>query len=150
MRKRFSKRVPKIGEKFHFFDAGRKNSNRHFIVEIIDIVPWRYITIKNIKKLIIKELERSPELFAKTSDFVCQGKILGLPLEPIWFTRTIDGDWYSIGFWSGLLDIDGTVFESVISDLAIVKMISKEDAKDLFNKSSRIPDLALLNVVEVN
>ena len=144
----YKKRIPSLGEKFHFFDAGRKNASRHFVVEIIKVIPWRCIAARNLRKSITQEQEKRPELFAETPDYICQGKILGLPLEPMWFTRTIDGGWYSVGFWSGLLDIDGSVFDSIISDIAIKKMISKEEAKKSFNKSSRIPDYALLNVVE--
>lgn len=150
MRESYRKRVPSLGEKFHFFDAGRKNANRHFVVEITKVIQWRCIAAKNLRKPIIQEREKYPELFAENPDYICQGKILGLPLDPVWFTRTIDGGWYSIGFWSGVLDIDGTVFDSIISDLASKKMISKEEAKKTFNKSSRIPDYALLNIVEVN
>jgi hypothetical protein len=150
MRESRRSRVPKLGEKFHFFDASRKTASRHFIVEIIKVIPWRYVAAKNLRQQIAQERKKRPELFAEKSEFLCQGKLLGVPLEPVWFTRTVDGGWYSIGFWSGLLDIDGTVFNSIISDLAIKKMISKEEARNAFNKSSRIPDYALLNVVEAN
>jgi hypothetical protein len=149
MRESYRTKVPSLGEKFHFFDAGRKNANRHFIVEIIKVIPWRCIAARNFRKSITQEQEKHPELFAESPDYICQGKILGLPLEPIWFTRTADGGWYSVGFWSGILDIDGTIFDSVVSDLATAKMITKDEARKSFNKSSRIPDYALLNVVEV-
>ena len=149
MRESYRTKVPSLGEKFHFFDAGRTNASRHFAVEITRVIPWRSIAARDIRKLITQEQEKRPELFVEMPDYICQGKILGLPLEPLWFTRTLDGGWYSVGFWSGLLDIDGTVFDSVVSDIANKKMISKEEARKSFNKLSRIPDYALLNIVEI-
>ena len=109
-------RVPNCGERFHFFDDGKTSPSRHFIVEIDKVISWDQVHSEDLLKEIITEQKDCNWLYAPVTDYIIHGQLLGTGIEPLWFIRTKDGGWFSIGFWAGELDIDGSKFKEVIDD----------------------------------
>lgn len=146
-------RVPNCGERFHFFDDGKTSPSRHFIVEIDRVISWDQVHSEDLLKEIITEQKDCNWLYAPVTDYVIHGQLLGTGIEPLWFIRTKDGGWFSIGFWAGELDIDGLKFKEVIDDqFKYFKDIegwkSWEDAKNWYNKKSDCTDEMLKNIIE--
>jgi len=49
-------------------------------------------------------------LYAKETDYFVKGILIEEGLNPdveVVFVRTLDGGWFSLGWWAGRLDIDG-------------------------------------------
>ena len=146
-------RVPNCGERFHFFDDGKTSPSRHFIVEIDKVISWDQIHLEELLKEIRTEQKDCNWLYAQETDFVLFGHLLDKDIEPLLFIRTNEGGWFSIGFWAGELDIDGSKFKEVIDDqFKYFKDIegwkSWEDAKNWYNKKSDCTGKMLKNVIE--
>ena len=146
-------RVPNCGERFHFFDDGKTSPSRHFIVEIDRVISWDQVHSEDLLKEIITEQKDCNWLYAPVTDYVIHGQLLGTGIEPLWFIRTNEGGWFSIGFWAGELDIDGSKFKEVIDDQFKYFKDSEgwkswEDAKNWYNEKSDCTDEMLKNVIE--
>jgi hypothetical protein len=52
-------------------------------------------------------------LYSPTTDYFIRGYLFETN-ENITYVRTIDGGWFSLGWWAGRLDIDGTLNKRLI------------------------------------
>ena len=96
-------RVPKVGEKFHFFDDGKSSPSRHYIVTITDVKNFDDLS-ETLQNEIKEEQKQCYWLYAKETDYVLKGVLNDSEIEPLYFIRTTDGEWFSIGSWGGELD----------------------------------------------
>lgn len=146
-------RVPNCGERFHFFDDGKTSPSRHFIVEITKVISWDQLQSHDLIKEITEEQKQCTWLYAPTTDYVLQGQLLGTDIEPLWFIRTHEGGWFSIDFWAGELDIDGSRFKEIIdNEFKYFKDCEEwktlEDAKNWYNEKSDVTKEMLENIIE--
>ena len=80
-------------------------------VEIKEIIPFAEIdkeTLNDWKE----EVEECYWLYAKETDFFVKAnlKVSDDKTEKIIFVRTINNnDWFSLGWWGGRLDVDGSL-----------------------------------------
>lgn len=145
-------RIPSKGEKFHFFDDGKTSPSRHFIVTILDIYKISDLS-PDIQEKILEDQEYCDWLFAKETDYVLKGRLNDPEIEDLYFIRTIDGGWFSVGYWGGELDIDGKKFKKIIdTEFKYFKHSAGyrtwENAKDAYNKQSDITEEMLEGVTE--
>ena len=146
-------RVPNCGECFHFFDDGKNSPSRHFIVEITKVISWDQLQSHDLIKEITEEQKQCTWLYAPITDYTLQGQLLGTDIEPLWFIRTREGSWFSIGFWAGELDIDGLRFKEIVdTEFKYFKDSEKwetwEDAKNWYNEKSGVTKEMLENIIE--
>lgn len=105
-------RVPKVGEKFHFFEDGKSGPSRHYIVKIVDVKKFEDVD-DELKERIRDEQETCDWLYAPETDYVITGLVPG---DVQYFIRTDDGGWFSIGYiTAGRLDIDGSRYRNIKS-----------------------------------
>lgn len=128
--------IPVIGELYHFFDDGKTSSSRHYIAkveEIIDIEkakdinvdyflkddePW-VNTLYDVWQREVKECQTyNKGLFLEKTDKVIKCNIPNYDDNFIYFVRSKYG-WFSLninsGLQGGILDVDGNMFEGIIS-----------------------------------
>lgn len=114
------KAIPEVGKTYDCFDDGKLSKSRHYQVEIEELIPF------NEAKGDVQDWQRSEAnqchwLYAKESDYIVKAKPVGEGgdlafsenKEEHYFVRTKDGGWFSLGFWAGRLDIDGTLMEAM-------------------------------------
>ena len=109
--------LPKINEKYNFFDDGKISWGRHYIAEVMDVIPYRRAPRK-VKKWWKANVRSCPWVYATKTDYFIKTKIDGYSDDLIYFVRMKDGKhWFSIDiekFWmSGLLDLDGSSMKSL-------------------------------------
>ena len=141
-------RVPKVGEKFHFFDDGKSSPSRHYIVTITDVKQFDDLS-ETLQNEIKEEQKQCYWLYAKETDCVLKGVLNDSDIEPLYFIRTTDGEWFSIGFWAGELDIDGFKFKEIIDDeFKYFNYKTRYEAEYTYNKQSGLTKEDLKGVVE--
>lgn len=141
-------RVPKVGEKFHFFDDGKSSPSRHYIVTITDVKKFDDLS-ETLQNEIKEEQKECYWLYAKETDYVLRGILNDSDIEPLNFIRTTDGGWFSIGFWGGELDIDGFRFKEIIDDeFKYFGYQTRYEAEYTYNKQSGLTAKDLKGVVE--
>ena len=96
------------GKTYNYYDDGKINESRKSAVIITDIIPFDKVD-KTVKSFWEKELIECSWLYAKETDFFIKGQLLLENKEEItvFFVRTIKKEWFSIGHWSGLLEVPG-------------------------------------------
>ena len=99
--------LPKIGQIYDYFDDGKIKESRREKVLITKIVPFNEIDAETLA-LWKEELEEEYNtLYSDKTDYFVFGELVELKHEVI-FVRTMrEYKWFSLGFWGGILDIDG-------------------------------------------
>lgn len=130
--------IPKIGKYYHFFDDGKLSVSRHYICKVERIitpeeakcimieVPNDYID--NVKDTISlydhwhdNEMPNNDWLYAKYTDYFIEVSCPKYDKNNLWFVRTKDDGWFSMDIQSswqgGRLDIDESIYESILNDI---------------------------------
>ena len=103
---------PVLGQTYNYFDDGKIRESRRMAVVITEIIPFSEIdeeTLNDWKE----EVEECDWLYAKETDYFVKAdlKVSDDKVEKIIFVRTINNNdgWFSLGWWGGRLDIDGSL-----------------------------------------
>lgn len=99
-----------IGQTYNCFHDGKIKESRKNVVSITDIIKFSDID-SEILNLWIDEVEECSWLYAYKTDYFIKGtmKLYREQYETVYFVRTIDNDWFSIGDYGGRLDIDNSL-----------------------------------------
>ena len=98
----------KVGKTYDYFDDGKISESRRMPVTITEIIPFDKIdeeTLKSWKEEVI-EIDW---VYNPITDYFIKGTIKedGLDDIDIIFVRTLENDWFSMGWWAGYLDVNG-------------------------------------------
>ena len=100
-----------LGQRYNYFVGGKINESRKREVVITNIIPFGKINEEALDYW-KQEVESRDWLYAKETDyFVIAELTIGEIDEMICFVRTVNDvyGWFSLGFWGGRLDIDGSL-----------------------------------------
>lgn len=99
----------KIGETYNYFDDGKIKETRKMPVTITAITPFNKIG-KRVLKQWVEEVEECDWLYANETDYFIKGDlhISEGKVEKVVFVRTLKNEWFSLGWWGGVLDVDGS------------------------------------------
>lgn len=103
--------LPILGEKYNYFIGNKVNKSRKAEVVITNIISFDKIN-NEVLDYWKQEVKERDWLYAKETDYFVIAELTGVEDgEMICFVRTVDDiyGWYSLGFWSGRLDIDGSL-----------------------------------------
>jgi hypothetical protein len=102
--------IPILGNTYNYFDDGKIRESRKLPVLITEIIHFNEIDEKTLSYW-KEEVYEIDWLYAKETDYFIKGFLnLGDRIEEIIFVRTIDNGWFSLGWWAGQLDIDGSLY----------------------------------------
>ena len=113
--------LPKIGQRYHFFEDGKSEPSRHYIIEVTNVVPFEAITDGELLDVYDTEVKECDFLYAPETDYFVYGRkilsnnVLDMDDEFI-FIRTNYGGWFSFGHWfeDGQLDVDSSKYNEII------------------------------------
>lgn len=105
--------LPELNKTYNYFDDGKIRESRRFPVTIVGIIPFDKAD-SNLLDDWKAEVFWIDWLYAKTTDYFIKGVIKEDTPDykqefDVIFARTIDGGWFSLGWWSGRLDVDGSL-----------------------------------------
>lgn len=105
--------LPTIGETYNYFDDGKISESRLLKVTIKEIIPFTDIDDKNLQYW-KNEIWECYWLYEKETDYFIKGELCTIEgnLENVFFVRSKSG-WFSLGFWAGRLDVDGSLTKSM-------------------------------------
>ena len=98
-----------LNKEYNYYDDGKIKEGRRFVVIIKEIIPFNKIDNETLS-LWEEEVVDCPWLYSKETDYFIKGKSKD-DGEDITFVRTIEDDWFSIGYWGGQLDINGDLYK---------------------------------------
>ena len=108
--------IPEVGKEYHIFDDGKIKPSRHSITTIAEVVSFDDFKSLDPDMLEIwyEEVKECHWLYAPDTDYFVKGTFDGEDDDDMWFVRTTDGGWFSLGFFGSRLDIDGSLYQKMI------------------------------------
>lgn len=108
------KPIPEVGVRYRFFDDGKTGYSRRYYATCLEVIPFKKAP-GALKKRWKTETETCHWLYNPTTDYFIKCSIPHYEDElPVYFVRTLEGDWFSIDYpndWmSGRLDVAGDYF----------------------------------------
>lgn len=104
--------VPEVGKKYHIFDDGKIRPSRHSIITIAEVIPFAEFKDEEILEAWHIEVEECYWLFATETNYFIRGTFEDD--DDMWFVRTVDGGWFSLGWFGSRLDIDSSLYNKMI------------------------------------
>ena len=112
--------VPEVGTEYHIFDDGKISPNRHYIATILAVIPFHELRDPELLQDWECDKFDCDWLYAETTDYFIKASATCTD-KPLYFVRTTDGGWFSLGWWGARLDIDGSLHKDMI------KWVGKEN-----------------------
>ena len=104
--------VPEVGRSYHIFDDGKIRPSRHAIATVLEAIPFDKCEDTELIEFWYKEVADCYWLYATETDYFIKASC---PKDdPMYFVRTKDGGWFSLGYWASRLDIDGSLYNDMI------------------------------------
>jgi hypothetical protein len=100
--------IPVVGQTYYYFDDGKIKVSRRTSCTITELIPFDEIDSETLE-LWKEEVKDCYWLYANETDYFAKGVLKDSENENVIFVRTIDNYWFSLGFWGGRLDIDGSL-----------------------------------------
>lgn len=99
-----------IGKTYDFFDDGKIHEGRRLPTIVKEIIPFDKID-SGILEEWKENVDENCRLYNKNTDYFIKSDLIYSDgdIEEIYFVRTTDNRWFSLGFWGGCLDIDGSL-----------------------------------------
>lgn len=107
--------IPILNKTYSYFDDGKVNTTRLDKVNIIEIIAFGDIDDETLH-IWENEVIDCHWLYNKKTDFFIKGKLEDVN-EDIIFVRCVSNGWFSLGYWGGSLDIDGTILNGLVSNI---------------------------------
>jgi len=99
------KEVPKINKKYICFDDGKIRESRRFEVVVTEVTLFKEID-KDTLATWEQEIQDINWLYSSQTDYFIKAMY---ETDEYIFIRTLDGGWFSMGFYGSRLDIDGSL-----------------------------------------
>jgi hypothetical protein len=105
--------IPILNKTYYTFDDGKIRPSRRHEVVITEIIPFNEIDQEILDKW-KNEVNQCDWLYRETTDYFIKaeaneevnGNVID---ETLIFVRSKNDGWFSLGFWGGRLDVDGTL-----------------------------------------
>ena len=103
--------VPEVGKEYHAFDDGKIRPSRLEHVKIVEVIP--FMECEDIELIVqwCREVKDCYWLYATETDYFI--KAYCPKDDPMYFVRTVDGGWFSLGWWASRLDMDGSLYKQM-------------------------------------
>jgi hypothetical protein len=102
--------VPEVGKEYHIFDDGKIKPSRHYIAKVVEVIPFKECTDNALMSNWAEEVTECYWLYANENDYFIKAES---EHGTSYFVRTTDGGWFSLGWWAGRLDIDGSLYNKM-------------------------------------
>ncbi len=103
-----------IGKTYSNFDDGKIRATRQYPVTITGIYCKQEMTVQELDQW-RDEVKTCPWLYYNVMGYFVKGdlEISEDTIEEVIYVKTKDGRWFSLGYWAGLLDVDGSLTEEI-------------------------------------
>ena len=102
--------VPEVGKEYHAFDDGKIRPSRLEQVKIVEVIPFNEADEELLGDW-CKNVAECYWLYASETDYFVKAEYDD---ETVYFVRTKEGGWFSLGWFGSRLDIDGSLYRQMI------------------------------------
>lgn len=121
--------LPIIGQTYDYFDDGKIKKSRRLKVTITKIAPYDEVD-GDILDAWKNEVIECDWLYAPKTDYFIFGDLdIGNYNREVCFVRTVDDDWFSMGWWGGSLDVDGSLYKMAYDTNITPETLNEVDKK---------------------
>jgi len=106
--------TPVINKTYNYFDDGKISESRREHVLITRLIKFEDATKKLVKEW-KKEVKQCHWLYKTETDFFVEGFLKDAE-QKVTFVRCKNEGWFSLGWYAGRLDIDGSLFEMMFKN----------------------------------
>ena len=103
--------VPEVGKEYYTFDDGKIKPSRLSIATIAEVIPFAECRDTELLEIWRIEVEECYWLYASETDYFVKAVYDD---ETSYFVRTVDGGWFSMGWFGARLDIDGSLYNKMM------------------------------------
>lgn len=111
--------LPETEKTYNYFDDGKIRESRRSEVTVTHIIPFNEIEEEILTEW-KSEVKKCHWLYAKKTDYFIKGLLHSSNKDfadrEIVFVRTVDGGWFSLGWWGGELDVSGELFKLMLNN----------------------------------
>ena len=107
--------VPEVGKEYKAFDDGKIRPSRLEHVKIVEVIPFKECQDNELISNWTVEVTDCYWLYAQETDYFIKAET-EVYSDPCYFVRTVDGGWFSLGWWGSRLDADGSLYEKMIEN----------------------------------
>ena len=101
--------LPIVNKEYNYFDDGKINESRKFKTIITKITPFKLAKEEDLDYW-ISEVKQLPGLYEPKTEFFIEADLyLEGETRKIIFVQSKRFGWFSLGWWAGALDIDGSL-----------------------------------------
>ncbi len=118
-------KLPEVNKYYKNFDDGKIRPSRMTTVKITKIIPYNEIDSKTLSEW-DKEVSECDWLYSSKTDYFIFGLIDSDDAEVV-YVRMLDNRWFSLGWWAGLLDVDGSLEKEMIENMQILNTPPKKE-----------------------
>lgn len=104
--------VPEVGKEYHAFDDGKIRPSRLETVDIVELIPFNEAD-EDLLRDWCRNVAECYWLYASETDYFAKAEYDD---ETVYFVRTKDGGWFSLGWFGSRLDIDGSLYKQMIEN----------------------------------
>lgn len=106
-----------LPETYKNFDDGKVKPSRMYDVTLTEIIPFKEAS-SSLISLWKEEAGHCDWLYTKTTDYFLLGKLhLIDETEDVIYVRALNNGWFSLGYWAGRLDLDGSLEKQMNEDI---------------------------------
>jgi len=100
---------------YNYFDDGKFRESRRMSVIITEIIQFSKIDDKTLEYW-KEQVEEIDWVYNPETDYFVKGDLdmEDGTFEPVIFVRTLENDWFSLGWWGGYLDVDGKFYKQML------------------------------------
>lgn len=108
--------LPEINKTYTYFDDGKIGLSRMLKVYITEIIPFDKIDADTLMQW-REEVAMCHWLYNTVTDYFIKGVLDtgGNTSSEVVFVRTKQNTWFSLGYWGGDLDVDGSL-EAILNE----------------------------------
>lgn len=104
--------IPEVGKEYHVFDDGKIKPSGHSITKVVEVIPFKEADI-DLLETWHKDVSDCYWLYSPKTDYFIKTEYDDKE-EPSYFARTLDGGWFSLGWFGARLDIDGSLYSKLL------------------------------------
>ena len=101
-------KLPILGKTYNHYDDGKIKESRLMKSVVTDISEFNDKLLSQEDK---EDIAWCDFLYSEKTDYVIEADLYlnEYDVVKVKYVRTLDGSWFSLGFWSGFLDVDNSL-----------------------------------------
>ena len=105
-------KLPILGKTYNHYDDGKIKESRLMKSVVTDISEFNDKLLSQEDK---EDIVECGFLYSENTDYVIEADLYidEDDIVKVKYVRTLDGEWFSLGWWAGVLDVDNSITDNL-------------------------------------